>query len=97
MTESRYLAYQRVRKLLPVLGSCLGHSEVELLRQTAEDLLLMRPGEERLGGAALDRAAEILGTLSGLGRLPNAHAELLLDVLAACGAGEPLPARASAC
>jgi hypothetical protein len=92
MTESRYLAYQRVRKLLPVLGSYLGHGEVELLRQTAEDLLLMRPGEERLGSDALDRAAEVLGTLSGLGRLAEAHAELLLDTLAACGASQPQPA-----
>ena len=91
MTESRYLAYLRVRQLLPVLGSFLAHRELELLRQTAEDLLLMRPGEEGLGGDALDRAAEALGTLAGVGRLAEPHAELLLDLLASCGAGDALP------
>ncbi len=91
MTPSRYQAYKRLQQLLLVLGSRVAHHELEVLRRAAEDLLLMRPGEERLGGDALDRAAEVLGTLVGIGVLAQADAELLLDLLAECGAGEPMP------
>jgi hypothetical protein len=94
VTSSRYQAYQRMRQLLPVLDCQLGDGELEVLRQTGEDLLLMRPGEERLGGDAVNRAADVLGTLVGTGRLSQAQAELLLDALAGCGASEPEPARA---
>ena len=90
MTPSRYQAYKRLGQLLPVLGSHLPDQELEVLRQAAEDLLLMRPGEERLGGDAVNRAAEVLGTLVGAGGLAQAHAELLLDMLARCGASEPV-------
>jgi hypothetical protein len=92
VTSSRYQAYQRMRQLLPVLD-CQLDRELEVLRQTGEDLLLMRPGEERLGGDASNRAADVLGTLVGTGRLSQAQAELLLDALAGCGASEPEPAR----
>jgi hypothetical protein len=91
VTQSRYQAYQRLRQLLPVLASSLvGEQDLEVLRQAGEDLLLMRPGEERLGADAANRAADVLGTLVGSGGIDQAQAELLLDVLAGCGGGEPV-------
>jgi hypothetical protein len=92
VTRSRYQAYQRLCQLLPALASSgVAEGELEVLRQAGEDLLLMRPGEERIGADAASRAAEALGELVGTGGLDQAQAELLLDALAGCGGGEPVP------
>lgn len=90
MNYSRYRSYRRLRELLPGLGSGLSIDELELLRQTAEDLLLTRPGHEDLADEAIDRAAGILAMLVMSGRLPETHAVLLREGVAACGPERPL-------
>ncbi len=90
VSYSRYRAYRRLRELLPGLGSELSIDELELLRKTAEDLLLTRPGQEDLAEEAIDRAAGILAMLVMCGRLPETHAVLLREGVAACGPERPL-------
>ncbi len=90
MSYSRYRAYRRLRELLPGLGSELSVDELELLRKTAEDLLLTRPGQEDLAEEAIDRAAGILAMLVRCGRLPETHAVLLREGVAACGPNRSL-------
>ena len=91
MTEARYQAYRRLRQLLPALASShVAAEQLEVLRQAGEDLLLMRPGQERLGADAANRAADVLGRLVGSGGIDQAQAELLLDLLAGCGGAEPV-------
>lgn len=74
------MASRRQRELLPGLGSALSVNEAELLRQTAENLLLTRPGQEGLDEEATDRAAQILDMR---GRLPTTHAASLHKSVAA--------------
>jgi hypothetical protein len=93
VNHSRYWAYRRLRELLPGLGAGLSVDELELLRQTAEDLLLTRPGQEDLAEEAIDRAAGILDMLVGSGRLPETHAVLLRESVTSCGPERPLERR----
>jgi hypothetical protein len=89
MTTERYQAYCTVRDVLEDLG--LSEEETELLRQTAEDLLLARPGDRDLMEEARQRAAMALSILAASRRVNTGYADELWCLIAECGPESPAP------
>ena len=85
MTAARYRAYKRAIAAVADLGQgILSEPEAELLRDTAEGLLLTRDDDqerERL----LDSASLTLSMLFGAQRMTASQSERLWAMLAACG------------
>jgi hypothetical protein len=96
MNAARYRAYKRALIAVDDLGEgILNPDEAELLRDMAEGLLLVRPGEEGERERLLDSASMLLSMLFGGQRMTAAQGERLWAMLAACGPQSltPLPRR----
>lgn len=93
MTQARHRAYKRALQAIDELpDGILQQPESEVLRDSAEGLLLVRDGEEPERERLLEAASLTLSTLFGSERMTAAQSERLWSMLAACGP-QPLQPR----
>lgn len=86
MNAGRYRAYKRAVAAVEDLDDgILSLGEAELLRDMAEGLLLIRPGEEEERERLLENASMLLSLMFGSQRMTASQSERLWAMLAACG------------